>query len=926
MGSSIPVPAAHLALPDLQGRLPRERLLRLLDALPSSARGRWVMAAAGGGKSVLMAQWLQRRQQQTDQPALWLRLDASDADPATLATHLHEALSLHGAVPGGWPGLTREQLATPAAALRRCMRALCAALPPGATLVLDDVHLLPAASPSLQALPVLLDELRAGQTLWLLSRDEPPPALALAQAAGGLARVDGDALRFDTEELAAWLHAAGRSDDAVTLRQRSGGWPLLLAMAAASPMADDLALVFEQALWSTLDADACTLLERLAWLPAAGVELLGDDGIALLRRLQRSGLPVEGLADDSGASCRYRLHDLLRDDARRRQRRRLSPAALSAALQAQAQALQALGQDEAAWPLWAEAAGADAAAWPAAVAALEALAPRWLATQQLARLRDAVDPVPEDRRSAALWAALAQAEAPRSPARARALADRAAALASPAQRDLQLACQALAIATHFQNFDDTRPLADRVAALQGLGVQVGNATPALALAVWSALFLRDPAHAELSRWRQRVLDLLHDERADPNLRPRAAMLMAKEGWYNGRHADLLQLPALVQGALSAPGVAPYGRLLWGLMRQYAAWAGADWAAGLQATTQALADAQDSGITLLDSHLRLHGACFASLVGDEPQADAWMHAVAERADPARRMEAWHHFSVRGWLALRRGDAAAAVAAARIGAEAGQAMGPAPQAMALAVGCHALQALDDGAALHSQLAALRALAAGNGLAQAHLALIDARAAMCRDDPDAALRVLGRLLPALAAQGLWAPIGAAPPALAALLQLALDNVVEVDTAARMVRALRLPPPPGAGARWPWPVRVLTRGRFEVQIDGQPLRSQGKAQRRPLELLQALIDAGGQASATALADRLWPDAEGDQAMAAFEVALRRLRQLLGLPQGLRLSGGLLSLDPQQIWVDVLADEAFIPRSQGIRRSSVASLELGAS
>jgi DNA-binding SARP family transcriptional activator len=100
---------------------------------------------------------------------------------------------------------------------------------------------------------------------------------------------------------------------------------------------------------------------------------------------------------------------------------------------------------------------------------------------------------------------------------------------------------------------------------------------------------------------------------------------------------------------------------------------------------------------------------------------------------------------------------------------------------------------------------------------------------------------------------------------------------------------------------VRVRTIGRFEIEVGGRVLAADGKPQKRPLELLQALIACGGAASTQRLADLLWPEAEGDRALDAFEVALRRLRQLLGNAESLPLRGGRLMLDEQRVWVDVL-------------------------
>jgi LuxR family maltose regulon positive regulatory protein len=84
-------------------------------------------------------------------------------------------------------------------------------------------------------------------------------------------------------------------------------------------------------------------------------------------------------------------------------------------------------------------------------------------------------------------------------------------------------------------------------------------------------------------------------------------------------------------------------------------------------------------------------------------------------------------------------------------------------------------------------------------------------------------------------------------------------------------------------------------------PVASPRRAERKPLELLQALIAFGATEVGTeALIDALWPDSEGDAGYHALESTLYRLRQLLGAPDAIRLAGGKLSLDRRQFWVDL--------------------------
>jgi DNA-binding SARP family transcriptional activator len=97
---------------------------------------------------------------------------------------------------------------------------------------------------------------------------------------------------------------------------------------------------------------------------------------------------------------------------------------------------------------------------------------------------------------------------------------------------------------------------------------------------------------------------------------------------------------------------------------------------------------------------------------------------------------------------------------------------------------------------------------------------------------------------------------------------------------------------------------GGFEVAIDGQPLTFEGKVQKRPLELLQALAVHGPAPVPVArLVDDLWPELDGDAARKSFDAALHRLRKLLGEHGvALRLEGGAVHLDTTRVGCDLWA------------------------
>jgi len=152
--------------------------------------------------------------------------------------------------------------------------------------------------------------------------------------------------------------------------------------------------------------------------------------------------------------------------------------------------------------------------------------------------------------------------------------------------------------------------------------------------------------------------------------------------------------------------------------------------------------------------------------------------------------------------------------------------------------------------------------------------------------------------------------PDVMTKMFVTALEHDIEVEYVQALITKRRLMPAsaPVHLDNWPWPVKVYTLGRFALVKDGVPLRSSTKGQRKPLELLKAIIALGGrEIGLHKLTETLWPDAESDDAMRAFNTTLHRLRKLLGNDRILTIHDNRLSLDPRCIWVDAWALERLL-------------------
>jgi LuxR family maltose regulon positive regulatory protein len=107
----------------------------------------------------------------------------------------------------------------------------------------------------------------------------------------------------------------------------------------------------------------------------------------------------------------------------------------------------------------------------------------------------------------------------------------------------------------------------------------------------------------------------------------------------------------------------------------------------------------------------------------------------------------------------------------------------------------------------------------------------------------------------------------------------------------------------------RIHVLGRFRLTKGDIPITIPSRL-RKPLELLQALIAFGGtEVGAGVLIDALWPDSEGDAGYHSLETALYRLRQLLRSRDAVLMEGGKVSLNRDQLWVDVWEFEEELQR-----------------
>jgi LuxR family maltose regulon positive regulatory protein len=311
------VPRAKIALPQLPSRyVSRPRLLGGLDSAVTTS----LIAPAGAGKTLLLAEWAHRRGD-----VAWVALDSDDNDDGRFWSSVLAALGSCDVVPEGsaarWLPVP-ERPSDDAAFLADVVAAI-ADLPSRVRLVLDDIHELtdPAA---LRGLGVLLADPSARRRLVLAGRRAALPAIALRHA-GELAELRAARLRFSAAETRALLAAADvhlSPDQQRELVDWTDGWAAYLGLAAeALRTADEPALLLADLaahhrpmteylvteVLSLLPTDARDLLRTIsvcAEVPADLARVLSgrDDAGDVLAALSRDAFLVTRVGSD-----RYRL-------------------------------------------------------------------------------------------------------------------------------------------------------------------------------------------------------------------------------------------------------------------------------------------------------------------------------------------------------------------------------------------------------------------------------------------------------------------------------------------------------------------------------------------------------------------------------------------------------------------------------------------
>jgi len=480
----------------------------------------------------------------------------------------------------------------------------------------------------------------------------------------------------------------------------------------------------------------------------------------------------------------------------------------------------------------------------------------------------------------------------------------------------QLETTSRIISTYYFEWSSFEPLDRWIAVLEELIAGTSSyPSPETEFDAYSSMLLaalyRKPGHPLLARAANRVMQFLGTT-LDLNRRVTGAIyLLSYAVLARDSRAGARSL-AFVQPLLDHSELSPLNKVWVHARTGYFLNQAGDYEAACSELTKAEATVERYGLKGLRSAGRLIDSYWCCVLVGMRNFDLFRERyrkIAAFADPVRPMDRFHLHDPYLYLESATGNLQQLEIHARGAIDAANASGmPYIQAMSRIFLCEALAELGRYPELAVVLAEARSIVRGTCLKyyEAELDLVEAYSWFSRGDDQQGVAFLRR---GLAEAGRRKEplhlLRHNHRVLGRLGVIALEQGLEREYISDLLRRFKVTPPELYVASWPWPVKVHSLGTFELRVNEELVTFAGKAPKKPLALLKALIaNSGRNVPEERLIDALWPDEEADAARKSLDITVLRLRKLLGDNESILVANELVGLNPRMCWTDVWAFE----------------------
>ena len=915
---------AKIDRPRLSDIYARPRLFERLDRL-CERRLIWLSAPAGSGKTTTVGSWLQSRAGRV----LWYQCDEGDADIASFFHFLSSAHVLQTSpMAAPPPTLAPELYGALPTFVRNFFRELCAQLPTPSFIVFDNWQDIPASAPLHELLPVAVGELPRGVVCIILSREEPPVNLSRLYANEEMAHLGWTEIKLtlqETEAIIVRQQSAGATlSDAQSLYELTQGWAVgLIAMLRLESQASMHRVALDQqAVQPVFNYLTSEVLERLSpeiqqfLLQTACLEFITAPVAQALTGREDARPILDSLVHTNTftlqrpASQTYHYHPLFRELLRSRAAAQWSRAEQEALLTRAAQILERQNDPEMAIELLLR-----ACRWSDAAVIMQRHAPTLTQQGRFKTLANWIDTLPGVLSSQWPWLTYWQGMArmaidfPRAAASLELAYRRFVDIDDALGQMLSIAALLQSYHLSFSDFGRMRPWIEVLVPLLDRGADFPS--PSAELMAWTGLFsaivFAQPDHPRLQECQTRIITLL---RADVDLHSRlsAGATLVNHLAVSGDLATWRQLMPQFESTQRAQYLPPLLRIqyLWFDSAHF-------FMSGDIRRAHALLDegvklAQQHALPMFAARLELSKLHSTDCRGRATEVLAGLSRLEPqfRHVPPLLMAffTYSHAIVR----LAHGDLGAAEREIRLSYEmvdqAGYVLAKSWVLIGLGEIHYERGRLEEA---HDCVVRCRQIisALSMPIMEFDAGLLSAEIARQRGQWSEAARELRHALGVGRTQGFAYGFHASSVVLPRIIPYALELGIEAEYCRWLIRLHALPPPARDIPGWPWRIRIESLGSFQVHIDDRPLRVSVKTQRRPLNLLKALLLQQHGCEIELLMDRYWSDLDGDAARNAFDLALHRLRKLLQHKEAIVLAQGRVLLNRSVVWVDAFALES---------------------